>query len=242
MPHISRAVGSRKAVPTLLTRHSDCMVQRSYSTAQVLGYDESGRSAGSQRNSSSFYESSTVAPTFRPNAASGRRRGGVMGNMPLASAASGENTWQATRILMEIASIFAGGGVEQTSTTAWGENRWSASWRTPWNRRLPPRTPPRRNGFRLDKPVLDAALRHPNSKPRFVAGWPLRGLSPMKMRPSSPPGKRGRTRTIGRKGPEFTAVGSTAGSGDHAPDANQTLHWRRSSACNAVATEDDLCA
>ena len=241
MPHISRAVGSRKAVPTLLTRHSDCMVQRSYSTAQVLGYDESGRSAGSQRNSSSFYESSTVAPTFRPNAASGRRRGGVMGNMPLASAASGENTWLATRILMEIASIFAGGGVEQTSTT-WGENRWSASWRTPWNRRLPPRTPPRRNGFRLDKPVLDAALRHPNSKPRFVAGWPLRGLSPMKMRPSSPPGKRGRTRTIGRKGPEFTAVGSTAGSGDHAPDANQTLHWRRSSACNAVATEDDLCA
>ena len=27
----------------------------------------------------------------------------------------------------------------------------------------------------------------------------------MKMRPSSPPGKRGRTRTIGRKGPEFLA-------------------------------------
>ena len=114
MPHISRAVGSRKAVPIVyspLRLHG-----ATYSTAQVSGYDESGRSAGSQRNSSSFYDrtvaSSTVAPTFRPNAASGRRRGGVMGNMPLASAASGENTWLATRILMELASIFAGGGVD----------------------------------------------------------------------------------------------------------------------------------
>eukprot|EP00964_Phaeocystis_antarctica_P121797 scaffold85453_cov54-Phaeocystis_antarctica.AAC.6 len=89
--------------------------------------------------------------------------------------------------------------------------------------------------------VLDAALRHSNSEPTFIARWPLRGLSPMKMRPSSPPGKRGRTRTTERKGPEFTPVESTAGSGDRA-SSGQTLHWRSASAWDAVVTEHDLCA
>ena len=194
------------------------------------GNDESGRTGRSASPRDDF-----SPPTYRPNTASSRRRGAVVG---LPARPPEGSPWLATRILMEVASVFASSGREQRPS-ARGETRWSARRGTPGNRRPPPLTPSRRNGFR-EKPLLEAALRHSSNKAASGAKWPPRGLSPTKRGHSSPPGKHGRRRTVERKGSEFTAA-KNIDNGSHVPVAVQTLRGS-ACACHALVTEDELCA